>query len=126
MRQPVAANLFSDLSTSAAEEVFTALVEAPAVRVERIVSPPGHATPPGSWYDQEQDEWVVLLRGGAALEIEGQPLPVELAPGDHVLLPAHLRHRVASTAPGEVTVWLAVHYRGATAARRRRPASQSR
>ena len=37
---------------------------------------------------------------------------VELAPGDWIDLPAGLRHRVAWTAPGTDTIWLAVFRRG--------------
>jgi phosphatidylserine/phosphatidylglycerophosphate/cardiolipin synthase-like enzyme len=34
----------------------------------------------------------------------------ELRPGDWLDIAPHRRHRVAWTAPGEATVWLAVHY----------------
>jgi cupin 2 domain-containing protein len=108
---PTVANLFAELPPELTEELFETLAGSASVKVERIVSPPGSATPAGSWYDQELDEWVVLLRGRAVLQIEGEPRPVELGPGDHLLLPAHLRHRVAWTAEDEVTVWLAVHFR---------------
>ncbi|NTV46153.1 MAG: hypothetical protein HGB11_06455, partial [Chlorobiales bacterium] len=36
------------------------------MRLERIVSE-GHATPGGEWFDQEWDEWVILLSGSATL-----------------------------------------------------------
>ena len=81
------------------------------VRVERIVST-GQSSPEGHWYDQDEDELVVLLRGSAALEIEGREGLVELEPGAWTLLPARCRHRVARTAPEEPTVWLAIHFAG--------------
>jgi cupin 2 domain-containing protein len=85
------------------------LHEADGVRVERIVSR-GHVSPAGFWYDQTQDEWVVLLAGAAELSFaDGRR--VRLAPGDHVHLPAHERHRVEWTDPAQETVWLAVHHR---------------
>jgi cupin 2 domain-containing protein len=34
-----------------------------------------------------------------------------MAPGDWLAIPAHDRHRVTWTDPGQDTVWLAVHYR---------------
>jgi cupin 2 domain-containing protein len=34
-----------------------------------------------------------------------------LSPGDHVIIPAHVRHRVEWTDAEHPTVWLAVHYR---------------
>ena len=56
-------------------------------------------------YVQEQDEWVVVLEGGAVLEVGDEHL--ELGAGDWVLLPAAVPHRLVETAPG--TRWLAVH-----------------
>jgi cupin 2 domain-containing protein len=105
-----AANLFADLPARLPEELFTVLAESASVRIERIVSPPGHQNAPDSWYDQERDEWVLVLRGSAGLEIEGEPDLVELRPGDHLVLAAHRRHRVAWTSADEPTLWLAVHY----------------
>lgn len=89
------------------EEVFTTLARSGPVRMERIVST-GQATPEGVWYDQAWDEFVLLVSGAATLEIAGLP-PRDLAPGEWIMLPAHTRHRVARTADGQPTVWLAVH-----------------
>ena len=73
--------------------------------VERIVSH-GHVTPEGVWYDQERDEWVVVLEGEATLSYEdGSEL--SLRKGDHVFLPKYVRHRVSRTS--SPCVWLAVH-----------------
>ncbi len=74
-----------------------------AARIERIVSF-GHST---EWYDQDEDEWVAVLAGHAELEFDDGTRR-RLIPGDHVYLPAHLRHRVASTSTTEPTIWLAV------------------
>jgi len=104
-------NLFAGLSTASPSERFDVLVETPALRLERIVSS-GHATAPGEWYDQERDEWVVVLRGSAGLRFADEPAPVTLGPGDHVLIRAHRRHRVEWTDAGEPTVWLALHHDG--------------
>ncbi|MDB5684688.1 MAG: cupin [Sphingomonas bacterium] len=51
---------------------------------------------------------MLLIEGSAGLEIEGDPIRT-LARGDHLLIPARTRHRVAWTAAGRTTVWLAVH-----------------
>ena len=51
----------------------------------------------------------VLLAGAATLRLDGESEARRLAPGDHLLIPAHLRHRVEWTSPDEATVWLAVH-----------------
>ena len=102
-------NLFADLSAHLPEELSEVLVQSTAARLERIVSL-GHATPAGRWYDQDTNEWVVLLRGAAALRFEDDPEPRVLGPGDYLNIPAHRRHRVEWTAAGEPTVWLALHY----------------
>ena len=102
-------NLFEIPSSARAGEVSTDLVDSPAVRIERIVST-GQVSPPGFWYDQDQDEWVAVLQGSASLEIEGREDLVQLIPGDWIHLAAHQRHRVAKTATDGPTVWLAVHF----------------
>ena len=76
--------------------------------IERIVSV-GHASPPGFWYDQEWDEWVKVLQGEACLEL-GDGRTVELAAGEHLLIPRGLRHRVERTSQDPSCLWLAVHW----------------
>jgi cupin 2 domain-containing protein len=103
----IASNLFADFPSELPNEVFTTLLDAAKVRIERIVSH-GHASPDGGWFDQDQAEWVVLLKGAARLQFEDRV--VEMKPGDFVNIPAHQRHRVEWTTPDEPTVWLAVFY----------------
>ena len=104
-----AANLFADIPADLADELLESLVETSAFKLERIVSA-GQATPRDTWYDQERDEWVILLSGSAGVLLEGEAEPLVLSPGDYVLLRAHHRHRVEWTE--ERTVWLALHYSG--------------
>jgi cupin 2 domain-containing protein len=93
-----------------AEEAFTTLVDRPGLRIERIVST-GRVAPEGQWYDQETDEWVLLVEGAARLRIEGESEDRLLSEGDWILLPAHCRHRVTWTrTEPPPTVWLAVHF----------------
>jgi cupin 2 domain-containing protein len=101
-------NLFFEIPDDLPVELFTPLVDSDAVRIERIVSR-GHATPPGEWYDQERNEWVLLLRGAARLSFaDGRE--VTLAAGDWLEISAREKHRVSWTDPDRDTVWLAVHY----------------
>ena len=102
-------NLFADVPTDLPEELVETLVDASSVRVERIVST-GHASPADFWYDQPQNEWVIVLRGQARLLFEDEVEPIEMKPGDFVNIPAHRKHRVEWTTPSEPTVWLAIHY----------------
>jgi cupin 2 domain-containing protein len=101
-------NLFADIPAVLPDELFEEILSRSNVRLERIVSR-GHCSPQGFWYDQAWDEWVLVVRGRAGLEIEGRPPVVALGPGDHLLIPAHTRHRVAWTDGRQDTIWLAVH-----------------
>lgn len=103
-------NVFVDVPAGLPGEVIESLLSANGVRIERIVSH-GQASPEGFWYDQEEHEWVLLLKGSAGLQVEGENSLRELGAGDYLLLPAHLRHRVAWTDASEETIWLAVFYR---------------
>lgn len=102
-------SLFADIPDTLAAEQIDTWLQTPGFRLERILSR-GHITPEGSWYDQTEDEWVALLQGHARLLMEGHPEPIELRPGDALLIPAHCRHRVAWTDPNQTTVWLALHF----------------
>ncbi|MDP6040936.1 MAG: cupin domain-containing protein [Candidatus Latescibacteria bacterium] len=100
-------NLFSLPDPLPPEEQFDDLISAHGVKIERIVST-GQVTPEGEWYDQERDEWVVLIQGKATLEYDNKK-SVQLSPGDHILIPAHQKHRVSYTSADPPCIWLAVH-----------------
>lgn len=100
-----AGNLFDTPEIPPASEVIEPLLQSGGMRIERIVSHHA-ASPPGFWYDQAWDEWVILLRGHAVLSLQdGEALA--LRPGDHLLIPKHRKHRVDSTSAD--ALWLAVH-----------------
>ena len=105
--RPVVQNLLSDLPDARTEERIEVLLKTPNSRLERIVSH-GQTSPENFWYDQAQAEWVMVLQGRARLAIEDDCPEHELGPGDSVYLPAHCRHRVTWTDPGQNTIWLAL------------------
>ncbi|MEN6458210.1 MAG: cupin domain-containing protein [Thermoguttaceae bacterium] len=105
-----AVNLFDGIPNDLPEELFVTLLQADGLTIKRIVSQ-GQSSPPGSWYDQDEAEWVIVLKGSAVIQCEGEAEPIELQPGSYLNIPAHKRHRVASTSLTGKTVWLAVHYR---------------
>ncbi|MBP1747663.1 MAG: cupin protein [Deltaproteobacteria bacterium] len=101
-------NIFSRIPNTIPDEIFDTIIQNDNVKIERIISD-GHTTPIDRWYDQERDEWVILLKGIAEILFENEPQPVTLKPGDHVLIPAFCRHRVTRTDEKQPTVWLAIH-----------------
>ncbi|PIQ42367.1 MAG: cupin [Gammaproteobacteria bacterium CG11_big_fil_rev_8_21_14_0_20_46_22] len=102
-----ALNIFNQLPKGrSSDELFETLRSGDGFKIERIIST-GQVTPEGQWYDQNSDEWVVLLQGNAKLEFENCTLT--LGAGDYVWIPAHQKHRVSWTDPDQVCVWLAVH-----------------
>jgi len=78
--------------------------------IERIVSY-GHRSPDGFWYDQEESEWVIVLKGSAILRFEDESEGITMNPGDFIDIKKHQRHRVEWTDPDQETIWLAVHYK---------------
>ena len=88
-------------------ERFETLLAADGGRVERIASR-GQSDPPDQWYNQPDDEFVLLLTGAARLGF-ADGVEKALAPGDWAVLPAGCRHRVAWTDPARETLWLAFH-----------------
>lgn len=106
---PLPDNLFADLPSELPEELVDVLVQSTNVRIERIVST-GHCSPDNFWYDQDEHEWVIVLKGEGKLLFDDAE-PVHLKPGDQMLIAAHKKHRVEWITPNEPTVWLAVFYR---------------
>ncbi|TNF36722.1 MAG: cupin domain-containing protein [Deltaproteobacteria bacterium] len=96
------ANLYDDDAAPPEGERFEVLRQVGPVVIERIVS---SASPGPGLYVQAQDEWVVLVRGTAVVELDGEPHA--LAAGDHLFIPARTPHRVRETSAG--ALWLAVH-----------------
>ncbi|MBK1632178.1 hypothetical protein CKO31_15820 [Thiohalocapsa halophila] len=102
------ASLFDALPLLETGEQFDTLIRRSDVHIERIVSSP---RPEPVGYDQAHDEWVLLLQGQATLDLAGDE--VQLAAGDHLLIPAHCPHRVLATSETPRCVWLAVHLQAA-------------
>lgn len=102
-------NLFSNIPANLPEEVFEDIIKTPDVRIERIISK-GHTTPDNDWYDQDENEWVLVVKGEAKLLFDDERV-VHLKEGDHVNIPAHQRHQVSWTDPNQETIWLAVFYK---------------
>jgi cupin 2 domain-containing protein len=103
------ASLFEDIPAELPGEFLATLCSADGVKIERIISR-GHASPEGFWYDQDQNEFVLVVQGSAGLKLEGEDEILVLKTGDYLNIGAHVRHRIEWTDPSCDTVWLAVHY----------------
>lgn len=103
-----ARNLSDAIPAELPGELVDVLAESPSVRIERIVSR-GHASPPGFWYDQDRRELVVVIAGSARLGFKSSA-PIDLGPGDWLVIDAGVEHRVESTDPSADTIWLAVFF----------------
>lgn len=101
------ANIFSDIPEDLPDEMMDVLAKKGNVKIERIVSR-GHVS--DDWYDQANDEFVLLIQGEAKLKFEVGEKTIHLQEGDYLRIPAHQRHKVAWTLPDADTIWLAVHY----------------
>lgn len=100
-------NIFNLPSSLPDKELFESIVSNDNILIERIIST-GQTTPPGEWYDQSKDEWVILLQGEATLSYEDGS-QIKLTPGDYLFIPAHFLHRVEYTSTSPPCIWLAVH-----------------
>ena len=103
-------NIFTSIPEDLSQEIFETLAANRFVKIERIISK-GHASPQSGWYDQENNEWVIVVQGRARIAFEGEP-SVQLGCGDYINIPAHKKHKVVWTDPDTETVWLAVFYKG--------------
>ena len=100
-------NIFENIVVDKNKEHFFQLLQHDNVRVEKIVSN-GQTTSSSNWYNQEENEFVLLLEGHAIIEFEDKE--VELLKGDYLIIEKHIRHRVKYTSNNEPTIWLAVFY----------------
>ncbi|ENV46231.1 hypothetical protein P255_00370 [Acinetobacter brisouii CIP 110357] len=102
-------NIFDSLPKDLSSEVFEDIVHSSTVRIERIVSK-GHCSPEIGWYDQDENEWVMIVEGEAVLEFDDGS-KCKLSTGDYINIPAHVKHKVIWTNPNQITIWLAVFYK---------------
>ncbi|MDR1066623.1 MAG: cupin domain-containing protein [Clostridiales bacterium] len=101
-KSSVRENIYDFKTEKSEKELVTTLIEDGAVRIERVIST-GQTT--DGWYNQEEDEYVVLLDGSAEIEYKNGR-KTSLAKGDSLFISAHEEHRVSFTSETPPCVWL--------------------
>ena len=101
-------NIFEFPNQLPSQELFETLLNHDQVLIKRIIST-GQVTPEGEWYDQEQNEWLIVLQGSGELSYEDNSR-IKLITGDYLLIPAHLKHRVEYTSTEPPCIWLTVFF----------------
>ena len=95
-------NFFNIAKPVEGTENTTELLQHKNVTINRIVS---NRLENGSWYDQDEDEWLVLIRGAALLMVDNEEKT--LRSGDTLFIPEGQLHKVISTS--DDALWLTVH-----------------
>ena len=105
-------NIFENIKVNRDKEQFNDIINTKDVRIERIVSN-GQTSEQDFWYDQNENEFVVVLKGRAILQMKQNNEIKEyvLNEGDYLNINANIKHRVKYTSLDEPTVWLAVFYK---------------
>ena len=101
-------NIFDNIPSNIPEEIIEILIDSDQLKVERIISK-GHVSPKDFWYDQDKNEFVILLKGSAKLLFENDEQTI-LSAGDYLIIPSHKKHRVDWTDPETETIWLTIFY----------------
>ena len=103
-----AANIYKLIPGDLTEEIFETIVHGNNIRIERIISK-GHTSPDTGWYDQRQNEWIIILKGNAIITFEGDK-EIRLNEGSYLDIAAHTKHKVSWTSQKTETIWLAIYY----------------
>jgi cupin 2 domain-containing protein len=88
-------------------EFFETLQESSKIKIERIVSK-GNSDNVDFWYQQEKDEWVILIQGFAKIEFEDGEI-LEMLAGEHVFIPRDKKHKIIETSTQPECIWIGVH-----------------
>lgn len=100
-------NIFDEIPVDKSEEKFFEIFKDEKIKIEKIVSN-GQKSPQDFWYEQEKNEFVLVMEGFAIVEFED--FEVELKKGDCLNIKAYQKHRVKFTTLDETTIWFAVFY----------------
>lgn len=97
-------NLLKNIPSESKDEIFETIIENNNMKIERIVSY-AHVSPNDFWYNQDEDEFVLVLQGKATIKYDDGSI-FDLKVGDSLYIKAHQKHKVTYTQ--NPTIWLAV------------------
>ena len=103
-------NMLCGIPETLPEELEQSLLSSEHVTIKRILSK-GQCSPNDFWYDQPENEWVLVLQGEGILEFSNDE-DLHLKQGAYCFIPAHKKHRVKWTAENQTTIWLAIYFSG--------------
>ncbi|QCT93718.1 cupin domain-containing protein [Caminibacter mediatlanticus TB-2] len=83
-------------------EIFITLLEQKNIKIKKIIS---NTIKTPQTFIQKEDEFVVLLKGCAKIEINGEIK--KLKAGDYLFIPANTPHTLLKTK--KTAIWLAIH-----------------
>jgi cupin 2 domain-containing protein len=101
-------NIFEFPDQLPKDELIETLWASDKISFKRIIST-GQTTPIGEWYDQKQNEWLIVLQGSGELSYEDNSR-IKLTKGDYIFIPAHQKHRVEYTSIEPPCIWLTIFF----------------
>ena len=100
-------NIFDNINVDKNNEEFIKILRDKNIRIERIVSN-GQISDENFWYNQDENEFVLLLDGEAILEFENRE--ITLKKGDFIDIKSRTKNRIKYTYLDEPTIRLAIFY----------------
>jgi len=116
-------NILSGIPEALPQELEQLLLENEHLSIRRILSK-GHSAPAQGWYEQQDNEWVLVLKGEGIIEFTDHS-ERHMQEGDYSYIPALKKHRVKWTPEQEVTIWLAIHFPGQKLTQKKQARGQS-
>ncbi len=116
-------NILSGIPEALPQELEQLLLENEHLSIRRILSK-GHSAPAQGWYEQQDNEWVLVVKGEGIIEFTDHS-ERHMQEGDYCYIPALKKHRVKWTPEQEVTIWLAIHFPGQKLTQKKQARGQS-
>jgi cupin 2 domain-containing protein len=101
---------YPNISLADSVEYFEDIFNNDNFRIEKIYST-GQSTPIGQWLEEDVNEFVLLIEGGATLIFKEGFQTIHLNEGDYFIIQKNTEHRVEQTDSDTITTWLTIHFK---------------